>query len=214
MSKAERWSLPAVEGPVVGRPRETPPEPGSRAWKAEHARGYEAGVAAARAELQGQITELEARVRRLDGLLTLLAQPLAELDVEVQQQLLGLALTVGKQLARRELKTDPGQIVALIREAVGQLPVASREIRVHLHPEDAAAIRERLAMPSPERAWSMVEDPTLARGGCVVRTDASQIDARLESRLNAIVSALLGDERGAGRNADNAGASADARPAE
>src|SRR3974390_544935 len=84
MSKAERWSLPEVEGPVVGRPRETPPEPGSRAWKAEQSRGYEAGVAAARAEMQAQITELQERVRRLDGLLTLLAQPLADLDEQVQ----------------------------------------------------------------------------------------------------------------------------------
>ena len=165
-------------------------------------------MAAGRAEMQRQLGELEARVRRLDALLGLIAQPLAELDAEVQQQLTLLALAVGKQLARRELKTDPAQIVAIIREAVGRLPVSARDVRVHLHPDDAAVVRERLATPSQERAWTMVEDPAMARGGCVVRTDTTQIDARLESRLNALVSAIMGDERAATRSPGDGGGAA------
>jgi flagellar assembly protein FliH len=204
---AERWSLPAVEGPVVGMRRKEDAEPGSRAWQSEHSRGYEAGMAAGRAEAQGQLAELESRVRRLDAILALIARPLAELDAEVQQQLTLLALTVGKQLVRRELKTDPAQVVAIIREAVGRLPIAARDVRVHLHPEDAAVVRERLATPSQERAWTMVEDPAMTRGGCVVRTDTTQIDARLESRLSALVSAMMGEERAARRQGADGGAS-------
>ncbi len=120
-----------------------------------------------------------------------------------------LALAVGKQLARRELKADPGQVTALIREAVGRLPAARAEVRVHLHPEDAAAIAERLAQAGGERAWTVVEDPTLTRGGCLVRSENSQIDARVESRVNAIVSGMLGEERASARAADAAGASAE-----
>ncbi len=130
---------------------------------------------------------------------TALCTPLELLDEEVEQQLVLLALAVGKQLARRELKTDPAQITALIREAVGRLPAAARDVRVFLHPEDAAAVAERLATAGQERAWTMVEDPTLARGGCLVRTENSQIDARLESRVNAIVSSMLGEERASAR---------------
>ena len=194
--------MPAVEGPVVGA-RRAASEPGGRAWQAEHARGYEAGIAAGRSEMQRQSAEIDARVRRLDALLGLLAKPLAELDSEMEQQLVLLALTVGKQLARRELKADPAQIVAIIREAVARLPIGAREVRVHLHPEDAATVRERLAPASLERAWTMVEDPAMTRGGCVVRTDSAQIDARLEARLNAIVSAIMGDERTGARGASD-----------
>jgi flagellar assembly protein FliH len=75
-------------------------------------------------------------------------------------------------------------------------------VRVHLHPEDAAAIAERLASAGQERAWSVVEDPTLSRGGCLVRSENSQIDARLESRVNAIVSSMLGEERASARLAE------------
>jgi flagellar assembly protein FliH len=207
---AERWALPAIEGPIVGgrRARDAAQE---RAVEAERARGYEAGVAAARAEMQPQSAELAARGARLDALLTALARPLAQLDEEVQAELLRLALAIGKQLARRELRADPTQVIALIREAVGQLPVAARGVHVHLHPEDAAVVREHLSAPAEQRAWSIVEDPTQTRGGCLVRTESSLIDARFESRVQALTSSLFGDERAAERCAS---AAADAERAD
>jgi flagellar assembly protein FliH len=208
--------LPAVDGPIVGmrpyasRARDALAVRASQvAREAELKRGYEAGVSAGRAELQSQNDLLAARIERLDAILNRLSRPLAALDEEVEQQLVLLALAVGKQLARRELKADPGQITALIREAVGRLPAAARDVRVHLHPEDAAAISERLASAGQERAWTVVEDPTLARGGCLVRSEHSQIDARVESRVNAIVSGMLGEERASARAADAAAESAE-----
>jgi len=202
MSEAQRWSLPKVDGPIVGR---RGGEEERRALeRTNHARGYEDGVAAGRAEMQARINELNTRISRLDSILKLLARPLEQLDGEVEKQLTLLALTVGKQMVRRELKTDPAQVIAVIRESVSRLPAAAREIRVHLNPEDAAVVREYLATPSSERAWAIVEDPALQRGGCIVRTDTSQLDARLDSRLNAIVSAAFGDERAPQRTADGA----------
>jgi flagellar assembly protein FliH len=208
--------LPAVDGPIVGmrpsasRARDALAVRASEvAREAELKRGYEAGVSAGRAELQSQNDLLAARIARLDAILNRLSRPLAALDEEVEQQLVLLALAVGKQLARRELKADPGQITALIREAVGRLPAAARDVRVHLHPEDAAAISERLASAGQERAWTVVEDPTLARGGCLVRSEHSQIDARVESRVNAIVSGMLGEGRASARAADAAAESAE-----
>ncbi len=202
---AERWSLPAVDGPIIGSRRPGPSaEAQARAREAEHARGYETGLAAARAELAQQIAEAQARVQRLDALLAQLARPLAALEDEVYEELTRLALAVGKQLARRELSVQPTQIIALIREAVGQLPASAREVRVHLHPEDAAVVREHLVQPGEERAWSVLEDPTQARGGCLVRSASSQLDARFESRVQAIVASLCGDARARPRTHEDA----------
>lgn len=199
------WAIPAIEGPIVSRQREWPAdvdvgELEKAAWEASYARGHEAGVAAGRAELQARLAEAQARVARLDALLGLMAQPLQQLDEEIEQQLLALAVAIARQLVRRELRTDPAQVIAVIREAVARLPAAARDVRVHLHPEDAAVVRECLAAPAGERAWSIVEDPSLARGGCLVRTESSRIDARLETRLNALVAGLLGEERSAPRS--------------
>jgi flagellar assembly protein FliH len=191
----ERWSLPAVEGPLASSVRDQ---------RAEHdsARGYHEGLTRAQAEMAPRLEELAARVRRLDGVLQLLAAPLKALDDQVERQLLELAFAVGKQLARRELSAAPAQVVAILRECLEQLPLAARDVRVHLHPEDAAIVRERLAVPAEERAWSLIEDPTLARGGCLVRSDSSQIDARFESRVNAVLASALGEQRAPERAAE------------
>jgi len=199
----ERWSLPEVGGgPVVGRARGDARHATQQAADAlrsalqqAEARGYEAGVARAQAEAQAAVSLQTARVQRLDAILQLLAAPLQQIDTEVERELLQLTLAVGKQLARRELRIDPTQIIGIIRESLAQLPLAAREIRVHLHPEDAATVRERLPASSTERAWSIVEDPTLTRGGCLVRSDNSQIDVRLESRVSAVIASALGEER-------------------
>jgi len=198
----ERWSLPAVEGPLANTARDERARAAGEKHAAQDAvRGYEAGLARAHSETEPRLAALEARVQRLDSVLELLAQPLRALDDQVEQQLLELALAVGKQLARRELSVAPAQIVAILRECLEQLPVAAREVRVHLHPEDAAVVRERLAAAGEERAWSLIEDPTLARGGCLVRSDTSLIDARFESRVNAVISSALGEQRSSGRAA-------------
>jgi flagellar assembly protein FliH len=193
--------MPEVGGPIVGRSRdEKRSAPNTvdllrEALQESEARGYQAGLAKAQAESQLSLDALAARVRQLDSVLDLLGQPLAQLDAEVERELLHLALAVGNQLARRELRIDPAQVIGIIRESLSQLPAAAREVRIHLHPEDAATVRERLAEPTSERAWTIVEDPTLTRGGCMVRTETSQIDVRLESRVNAVIANALGEER-------------------
>jgi flagellar assembly protein FliH len=197
----ERWSMPEVGGPIVGRSREEKKAAPNtvdllrQALQESEARGYQAGLAKAQAESQASLDGLAARVRQLDSILGLLGQPLAQLDAAVEKELLHLALAVGKQLARRELRIDPTQVIGIIRESLSQLPVSARDVRIHLHPEDAATVRERLTEPANERAWTVVEDPTLTRGGCIVRTETSQIDVRLESRVSAVIANALGEER-------------------
>src|SRR4051812_1547451 len=103
MSDIQRWAMPSVEGPIIGR-RVSETEQRA-AERANHARGYEEGLAAARVEMNARMGEMNKRIAQLDSILKLLARPLEELDSEVEKQLTLLALTVGKQMVRRELKT-------------------------------------------------------------------------------------------------------------
>jgi flagellar assembly protein FliH len=146
--------------------------------------------------------QVRLQVERLEQLLTDLARPLEQLDEEVQTELLSLAVALARQLVRRELKQDPTQIIGIVREAIAQLPVASRDVRVQLHPEDAAIVRAHLAPAEHERAWTLVEDPMMMRGGCQVVSANSRVDARLESRLGALLSELMGSERDPGARGD------------
>ncbi len=146
--------------------------------------GYEAGMAQAQEHAQ-----------RLLAICELLNSPLEELDQTVEAQLLQLVSIIAQQVIRRELKASPGEIVAVVRESLAQLPVAAREVRVRLHPDDAALVREALGKPGGEQGWQIIEDPVITPGGCRVVTDTSRIDATVESRLNALAASVLGGER-------------------
>jgi len=157
-----------------------------------HAEAFAQGLAEGREAGRG---EVRAQVERLAGMFYDLAKPFEVLNAEVERELLTLAMALARQIVRRELKTDPTQIIGIIRDAIAALPVAAREVPVHLHPEDAAVVRQNLAPTESERAWTMIEDPVMARGGCQITTTTSRIDARLETRLAAILSELMGTER-------------------
>jgi flagellar assembly protein FliH len=196
-----RWDLPTVRGDVVqvrkpGKKTVGELEQVERAaYDEAFAAGRAAGLAAAQAETKQGLEQLKSQVARLDAMFHSLSRPLEDMDKQVESQLVSLAVAIARQLVRRELKTDPAQVIAVVRETVGLLPAAARDVRVHMHPEDAAVVREKLAVTGPDRAWSIVEDPVMTRGGCRVATDTAQIDARLETRIGAVLSSILGDDR-------------------
>jgi flagellar assembly protein FliH len=203
MSPVSRWDLPIVAGKTVqgrrsGRTVSELEDVEQRAHKEAYAKGHAAGLAAARSESQQALNQLKAQVATLDKMLGAVAQPFKDLDSQVEEQLVHLAVSIARQLVRRELRMDPGQVIAIIRETVALLPAATRDVRVHLHPEDASVVREKLATPTADRAWTIVEDPVMPRGGCRVTTDTAHIDARMDTRIQSIMTALLGEERNDG----------------
>jgi flagellar assembly protein FliH len=96
---------------------------------------------------------------------------------------------------RRELKTDPGEVVGVVRETMRHLPIAPRAARIRLHPDDVELVQSAFALRDDSKTWRLEPDPLITRGGCVVETDTSRIDATVESRLAAIASRMLGGER-------------------
>ncbi|HEY6453530.1 MAG TPA: flagellar assembly protein FliH [Steroidobacteraceae bacterium] len=191
------WQLPQINGPVLARNRRETDLQGieREAWDKGYAQGHEAGIAAARKQEQAATQEFERRVQSLGAILDFMSKPLAALDAEVQRQLISLTGAIARQIVRRELKTHPDEIVAVIRETVALLPMTAREVRVHLNPEDAKLVRSRLAEASGDRVWSLAEDPIISRGGCRVSSENSSIDAQLEQRIGAAIAAALGDAR-------------------
>jgi flagellar assembly protein FliH len=164
--------------------------------------GYESGQAEGYAAGERRATEdMRARTQLLDTTLRQLSAPLAELDDTLVESVAELALLIARHLVRRELKAAPGEVVAVVREAMRHLPVASRGTRLRLNPDDVEIVRSALAIGSGDTAWRLDPDPLIARGGCVVETETSRIDATVETRLAAIASRMFGGERGSDREA-------------
>ena len=188
---AERWSAPTLDG--AGGSALLTAEKLEELQKQAYDEAFAAGLADGR---KAGEEEVNRRIGRLDALLNAMAQPLEALDEEVLQQLVELAMLTVKQLFRREIRAEPTHVIGVVREAIQLLPMSSQDVRVRLHPDDAELVRESLAKASEEeQAWSIVEDPLIDRGGCSVTTESSQIDAQTQTRLQAVIASIAGDER-------------------
>ncbi|MFO7552027.1 MAG: flagellar assembly protein FliH [Haliea sp.] len=198
----ERWQLQDVATatpPKTGGPRQPPGGQKlhsaaelealqKQAWDEAYARGLEAGRTAGKAE----VDRVAARLQQVLGAL---ASPLQEIDEQVEEELLQLALAVARQIIRRELVANPSHVIAAVREALAELPSSSRDIRVLLNPDDAQLVRETLPRPSGHASWDIVEDPVIEHGGCKVITPNTTVDASLEARIRAVASRVLGGDR-------------------
>jgi flagellar assembly protein FliH len=185
------WDLPdlgecAID-PSAGKATGNTEKLQQQAYEEAFARGLVEGRDAGRQLIAGQSG-------RLEQLMCNLAQPYEDLDKRVEKELLALVFSIVRQLVGDEISEKPELIMAIVNKAVAVLPSASRDLRLHLHPEDAQLLHELLPDPDRERQWRIIEDVAVDRGGCRVVTETSQVDATVETRLNNIISALVAGE--------------------
>ncbi len=196
------WDIPLVEGMLGNNkldrksPRPVTAKQLANVQQQVYEEGLESGKKdgyAAGMEIARQATEEQTKV--LLSIIELLNEPLSALDVDVEESLADLAILIAKQVIRREIKADPGEIVGVVRESVSLLPINTRQPRIHLNPEDEQIVKEALSLGDEERAWRLQADPLISRGGCLVETESSFIDATVEARLTAVISQMLGGSR-------------------
>ena len=190
----ERWALPEVGEPVAREPEpvETIAQPTVRDLEALEQQAREEGYAAGHAEGMAAARDLiSERTLRLEELLASAARPLRTMDELVELELARLAMTVARQVIAHELRVTPDLVVEAVRQAALALPSATSHLRVRLHPDDLSLLR---SLDMTESNWQLFPDATLQRGDCMLESERSRLDARVETRLAAVVDAVLGDD--------------------
>ena len=150
--------------------------------------GYQAGLKTAKQEIQTQVNFLQQ-------IITTLNTPLADLDQDVENDLIALVMTMTRQLVRRELKAQPEHVIGAVRAAMAVLPIGDRKLKLFLHPADVELVKTGLSIEADNTSWQWVEDPLLTRGGVRIETDDTTVDATVEARLASVINKLLGEER-------------------
>lgn len=191
-SEVRPWKLPDVDisggvhGPLTAGQIEKLQK---QAYEEGFERGRQDGLKAGEQEAAKQL-------EYISSIIELFNNPLKELDENVVQQLIDLTTIIAGQVIRRELRADPGQIIAVVRECIKNLPIASRKISIFLHPDDAMLVRGAFSIDeNVDQSWQIIDDPVLTRGGCRIEAENSKIDATVEQQLNRVIANLLGGER-------------------
>jgi flagellar assembly protein FliH len=200
LSAFERWELPAmsekrkaVEDVAIEEVAPVTAEQIEQIQQQARKEGFEQGR---RDGLQAARKEVDTTLQRLEQIMQALAEPLQAVDEQVESELTQLAIAIARQIIRRELQSDPGQVIGVVRDALSALPSAARNVRIHLNPQDALLVREKLVpADDAEMPWKVIDDIALTRGGCRIESATSRIDASVEKRLNSVITELMGGTR-------------------
>lgn len=186
------WALEELAGPVapslsLQESNDTLHAPDVTAIaEAAYARGYQdgqlAGVSSEAARVRGALAAIDEALVALQG----------EADAWVgnaRENVCAIAVAVARQVIGRELALDPSQVEALVRRALGEVPV-DQPIVVRVHPDDLAVLHSLPADEGdPVRARSDVQwvaDPRVARGGCLLEGRDRIIDGRIDTALERL----------------------------
>ncbi|MFT5174990.1 MAG: flagellar assembly protein FliH [Gammaproteobacteria bacterium] len=196
----ERWAGPALDSSVrtaspIGGQFRSAGEPlvdATITVDPDYEDGFAKGFAQGMQLAQTQTSE---NLKVLAQLTAYVREPMAMLDEQVDDELVRLVLAIARQVVRREVRTDPQQIVAVVREACGALDDVRGNLRIALHPDEARLVRAMFTAEESLAAIVVEEDPSITRGGCTVKSEISFVDAQVEARIARIAVDLLGDER-------------------
>ena len=147
------------------------------------------GVAAGRQETARQ---LDAERAALKSLTDSFAEMMQHFEQGLANDVLSISLELAKLMVREAIRVRSELVLSVIREAVSSLPGLDEQAAVHLHPADAALLREigRDDTILAHLPWKIVEDPRVERGGCKLETAATEVDATMETRWRRVIAAL------------------------
>jgi flagellar assembly protein FliH len=192
-------ATPAAEFHLLGetRPREPvpePPPPLRREPSEETQQAFQAGYELGREEMRSQVESIgESFVKSLEEL----AAFRSEMRARYERELLELALGVARKVVRQELAERPEIWLGMIRHAVRRA-VDRERIAIRVPQRLMTFLREGLpelrASLEDVKELELVEDPSLAEGGCVIESRFGDIDIGVETQLAAAERALLRSE--------------------
>jgi flagellar assembly protein FliH len=103
---------------------------------------------------------------------------------QYEKELLALIKIMVERLVGHEVSANPLVIVDCLRLAMKYV-VEDSTVKVHLQSDDFQHIKE-ISLDDPSllqgaRRIELIEDPAVARGGCLLQTDFGEIDATLDN---------------------------------
>ncbi|MDO8959920.1 MAG: flagellar assembly protein FliH [Rhodocyclaceae bacterium] len=150
-------------------------------FKKGESEGYQAGLRRGHDETRGEAERLARAAAKLES-------GLDALDAEVAEELLALAIELAREVVRQEIAARPDTLLAVVREALTQLP--HQHAAIYLHPEDASLLRSYMGDQLAHAGHRIHEDFKLARGDCLLESGGTQVDATVAMRWQRVLAGL------------------------
>jgi flagellar assembly protein FliH len=151
------------------------------------ATGKQAALAEHRANLEQLAKSLTASVSDLDS-------SRGRLESAASTEVVKLAVAIARRVTKLQGSLDPSVLTENVREAM-KLVIHSTDVRIAVNPSQKQTLAETL--PQLRIQWpnlkhvELVEDASVAPGGCMILTVQGQIDADLDRQIDRVAADLL-----------------------
>ena len=152
-----------------------------------YAQGFAQAQAQAALETQQRIaaftrTQGEEAARHLAALFASTSLQVQQSEQAIAQGVLELACEVARQVLRQELSVNPNVLQPVVREALSLLLTDSKSAVVRMNPLDLEVLEEPLRAEFSSLNLTLLADARVDRGGCLVESAGTVVDATVEKR--------------------------------
>ncbi|MCL1996893.1 MAG: FliH/SctL family protein [Defluviitaleaceae bacterium] len=142
--------------------------------------GYETGINSAKDEadqIVAQAEEIKAQAHIFRE----------ELIQEIEPEMIELVISILDSLIEVEKDINPEAISILIKNGLGKTS-AIQDVAVHTSPEDYPSIDKAMILSSTQSMTDVqfVEDPTLKKLDCIIKTPLGSIDCGLDTQYKSL----------------------------
>ena len=147
--------------------------------------GYRLGMEKAQADLEQFRNELSNFMNAKKDVFEYIAPDILEISVDI-----------AKKIIKREIETDPQMIVDTIIDVLKTVSKNEPKITIRVRPQSVQFVKDVIPNLSYQYGIdakiSVVADPSIGDGGCVLETNNGIVDASVDTQLEIIKKALKG----------------------
>ncbi len=165
------------------------------AKKAGQQMGFEEGFAKGRAEAAEKFqSEASSKMESLEKLVSEMEDIKKRIYADYERFFIEMIFKISKRVLLKDLSTDREYLSRLCAEILTHLEIREN-IRIRIHPDELDSIsvlkKELESKFKDLKNFSIEPSSQVASGGCILETDWNTIDARIETQLESIHSALM-----------------------
>jgi flagellar assembly protein FliH len=150
--------------------------------------GYEEGLAQAKQEVDEKVKELTVWVK-------LLEKPAKLIDEKLVQEMIQTLTFLCQHCIGIELSVNPEKLRELFKRIKDELPSLQGDKILAMNPEDFAWIGKNISEAEiPGLHGILVADANLNRGDFYLKSEHSELDGRIQSRLSSLFSKYISQD--------------------
>jgi len=161
-----------------------------------HQQGYQEGIAEGR---QAGQAELKDKLHLVYQLAHEAAEGKEQILANSESDIVNLVIEVAKKVIGEEINLNRQVITQVAATAIAQVR-STDPLTIRVNPQDVETLmdywNDALGENPGERHWQIVADRRVRAGGCIIDTEAGQVDAQIDTQLVRIrnaFEALQGD---------------------